>query len=114
MQQQKFGNLDFKVSAAGCGALCLPPLNGNGAATTGVEVPHVTKIPGWKIESLKDFDKYFNERLAQLQTEQAISPISRLVASVRDGYETLKEMVNGHDQWVMYLNTADKQPEKVI
>jgi predicted aldo/keto reductase-like oxidoreductase len=135
MHYRKFSNLDFEVSASGCGALRLPALNSHGAAIDELEAPQITKRPSRKIESVRDFDKYFNEQLAKLQTnhvdfylpysnsgwwcklrdlgvldwaEKAIARIDRLVFSFRDGYETFKEVVNGYGKWVLYLNTADK------
>lgn len=141
MQYRKFGNLDFEVSASGCGAMRLPAFNVRNTAVDEVEVTQITKMSGRKIESVRDFDKYVNEQLAKLQTdrvefylpysnsalwcklrdlgvldwaEKAVAPIGHVVVSLHDGYETFKEIMNGHDKWVMYLNTADQQPTKVI
>ncbi len=95
------------------------------------KVKLVTKLPSWKVESARDFDKFFNEQLEKMQTdhvdfyllhalnkalwpklrdldvlswaERAIAAgrIGYLGFSFHDSYDVFKEIVDAYDKWTL-------------
>jgi hypothetical protein len=95
------------------------------------KVKLVTKLPSWKVESARDFDKFFNEQLEKLQTDRVdfyllhalnkdlwpklrdldvLSWAERAIAAGRigclgfsfhDSFDVFKEIVDAYDKWTI-------------